>query len=148
MPAVNILFLFWMYHRCSLHTMMQLAPAVSHARLRSCDGADLAVMFVARLFVRAQLISWAVNFGEWGGLALNGSMLLLALPLHLVFCKYLWDQQPQPALLLIGLCPLALVAMLVAQTEPIQYLAGSAIVMALLQFFSMSHAKRIGMKVV
>lgn len=98
--------------------------------------------------LRLQLISWAVNFGEWSGFALNGSMLLLALPLHLVFCKYLWDQQPQPVLLLVGLCPLALVALLVAQTEAIQYLAGSAVVMALLQFFSMSHTRRVGMKVV
>ena len=75
-------------------------------------------------------------------------MLLLALPLHVIFCKYLWDQQAQPVLLLVALTPLALVAMVVAQTEGIQYLAGSAVVMALLQFFSMRHMKRVGMKVI
>lgn len=95
-----------------------------------------------------QIISWATNFGEWSGLMLNGSMLLLALPLHIIFCKYLWDQQAQPVLLLVALAPLALVALLVGQTEGVQYLAGSAIVMALLQFFSMRHMTRVGMKVI
>lgn len=79
---------------------------------------------------------------------LNGSMLLLAVPLHIIFCKYLWDQQPQPVLLLVALTPLALLALAVAQAEGIQYLAGSAVVMALLQFFSMRHAKTVGMKVI
>lgn len=81
-------------------------------------------------------------------LAVNGSMLVLALPLHIVFCKFLWDQQPQPVLLLVGLCPLALVALVVAQAEGVQYLAASAAVMALLQYFSQRHNKRVGMKVV
>ncbi len=95
-----------------------------------------------------QIFKWAASFGEWGGLALNGSMLLLALPLPIVFCKYLWDQQPQPVLLLVALSPLAVIALLVAQVEGIQYLAASAVVMALLQFFSMRHERRVGMKVV
>lgn len=95
-----------------------------------------------------QIVKWAVNFGEWGALALNGSMLLLALPLPLVFCKYLWDQQQQPVLLLVALVPLAVMSLLVAQVEGIQYLAASAVVMALLQFFSMRHERRVGMKVV
>jgi hypothetical protein len=113
-----------------------------------CPADRLFFFARAALAFCLQLISWAVNFGEWGSLALNGSMLLLALPLHLVFSKYLWDQQPQPVLLLVGLCPLALIAFLVAQTEAVQYLAGSAVVMALLQFFSMTATKRAGMKVV
>jgi hypothetical protein len=87
-----------------------------------------------------------VAFGEWSALLLNGSMLLLALPLHIIFCKFLWDQQPQPVLLLGGLVPGALLALLLAQSEGIRYLAGTAVVMALLQFFSMSHMKRVGMK--
>lgn len=79
---------------------------------------------------------------------LNGCMLLLAVPLHVVFCKYLWDRQPQSVLLLVALCPLAVLALLFGQHEAIQYLAVSGVVMALLQIFSMRHNRRVGMKVV
>lgn len=97
---------------------------------------------------RLQIAMWAVSFGQWGALALNGSMLLLSIPMHLLFCKYMWDQQAQSVLLLGVLCALAVVPLFIAQNEGVQYLALSAVVMALLQFFSMSHNKRVGMKVV
>lgn len=95
-----------------------------------------------------QVISWAAEYGDYTALILNGGMLLLALPLHGVFCKYLWDQQPQPLTLLIALGPLAVLSLLLAQTDAIRYLAGSGIVMAAMQYFSMKHNRRAGMKVI
>jgi hypothetical protein len=100
------------------------------------------------LLLCLQIVTWAVSFGEWGALILNGGMLLLCSPVHVMFIKYLWDQQGQPVLLLVVLGALALVPLFVAQTEGVQYLSASAVVMVLLQFFSMSHNKRVGMKVV
>jgi hypothetical protein len=75
-------------------------------------------------------------------------MLALALPLHALFCKYLWDQRPQPVVLLVALGPLCVLSLLLAQTEGIRYLAGGGLVMAALMYFSMRHMKRVGLKVV
>lgn len=93
-------------------------------------------------------MSWTVAFGEWRALLVNGTLLVLAVPLHIIFCKFLWDQRPAPVPLLVGLVPAALLALLLAQSEGIRYLGGSGIVMAILQAFSMQHNRRVGMKVI
>ncbi|KAF8058100.1 hypothetical protein HT031_005760 [Scenedesmus sp. PABB004] len=95
-----------------------------------------------------QVTGWALEYRDWASLALNGTMLLLALPLHAVFCKYLWDRRPAPVGLLVALGPLAVLSLLLAQSEEIRYLAASGLAMAALQFFSMSHIKRAGQKAV
>lgn len=94
------------------------------------------------------MFGWAAEYGDYAAVALNGGMLLLGLPLHAVFCKFLWDQQPQPLTVLITLSPLAVLALLLAQTDAIRILAGSGIAMAAMQFFSMKHHRRAGMKVI
>jgi hypothetical protein len=95
-----------------------------------------------------QITSWSLATGEWSVLLLNGAMLALALPLHVLFAKYLWDRSPQPGMVLAGLVPGALLALLLGQSEAIRFLAGAAVVMAGLQYFAMRHERRVGMKVV
>jgi hypothetical protein len=51
-------------------------------------------------------------------------------------------------MVLAGLVPGALLALLLGQSEAIRFLAGAAVVMAGLQYFAMRHERRVGMKVV
>ncbi|WIA13369.1 hypothetical protein OEZ85_006949 [Tetradesmus obliquus] len=95
-----------------------------------------------------QVVSWGREYSDWASCALNLALLALALPLHGLFCKYLWDQKPQPAVLLVALGPLCVLSLLLAQAEGIRYLAGGGLVAAALMYFSMRHMKRVGLKVV
>jgi hypothetical protein len=110
----------------------------------------LAVTVVPAGFLRPplQVLRWAFEYRDYTGVVLNLGTFLLALPLHVVFLRYLWDQKPQPVLVLVALGVLAVLALLLTQTDPIRFLAGGGLVMALLQYFSMRHMKRVGMKVI
>lgn len=87
-------------------------------------------------------------YNDYSSLLLNGLMLALALPLHVLFIKFLWDTRPQPGGLLLALAAAAAASLLLTPLEATRYLAGSGAVMAALQYFSSAHVRRVGMKVV
>lgn len=122
--------------------------------MKQCMGFGLpanyfeAAVIAGFLLVCLQLISWLREYGDWASFALNGAMLILALPPHMVFCKYLWDQRPRPVVLLAALGLLSAVSLLLCQTESIRFLAGGGVVVAATMYFSMRHLKRVGLKAV
>ena len=75
-------------------------------------------------------------------------MLLLALPVHLMFLKHLWDQRTQSLVLLGTLMACALVAGLVAWSESVAYLGLSGVAIGVVQFFTMRHQRHVGLKMV
>lgn len=144
----------WHFRACQSWTASSTAGSLSRHRqawsLTTCTAlcACFACIYYALCFAALQITSWGVKYNEWSSLVLNATTLLLAVPLHGIFCKYLWDQRPQAVLLLVALSPAALLSLVLTQSEGIRYLAGSALVMALLQFFSMRHQRRVGMKAI
>jgi hypothetical protein len=95
-----------------------------------------------------QVWNWGFVYGHFNSAFTNGSMLLLALPVHLMFLKHLWDQKPQ-SVILLGFCmAAALVAGLVAWSDSVSYLGLSGVAIGVLQFFGMRHQRHVGLKMV
>jgi hypothetical protein len=95
-----------------------------------------------------QVVGWGLSLRDAGFWALNGGLLLLALPVHLVFLWHMWHQKPQPLAALALLCPLCALSLLLTQLEAVRYLAGIGLGMGILMFFNVRQLRQRGMKMV
>jgi hypothetical protein len=95
-----------------------------------------------------QVAGWGLRLRDAGFWALNGGLLLLALPVHVVFLYHMWHQKPQPLAALAVLGPLCVLSLMLTQLETVRYLAGIGLVMGLLMFFNVRQLRQRGMKMV
>jgi hypothetical protein len=108
-----------------------------------------SLYLAASTLVRIYLDGTGLSAVHLGVSALRLVALVAAMPLHLLFLRFLWQQRPCPGVALLLLAPLCGVVPLVySPYKETVYLALSGPVMALLQHMTTRHKRQVGMKVI
>ncbi|KXZ48748.1 hypothetical protein GPECTOR_25g332 [Gonium pectorale] len=80
-------------------------------------------------------------------LAKELGLAVMAVPHHVLFLSYLWNQRPAPwGLALLLATPACVLPLAMADIPAIRFFGAVGAVVAVLQYFSMKHVRRVGMK--
>jgi hypothetical protein len=78
----------------------------------------------------------------------NVACLLLVVPDHVTFLRYLWNRQRVSGTLLLILAPMSLAALAVTDLRTVQILAGLGMLMAVTQHLFMRHVRNVGSRLI
>ena len=92
--------------------------------------------------------SWGLDVGGpgWFFAVKNAALLILTLPNHILFNRFMWDYARQTDLILLMIVPLNLPSVVMADILTIRVLALLGIIYAIAQYLVSRHIRIKGMK--
>eukprot|EP00271_Cylindrocystis_brebissonii_P003782 TRINITY_DN15034_c0_g1_i1.p1 TRINITY_DN15034_c0_g1~~TRINITY_DN15034_c0_g1_i1.p1 ORF type:complete len:1089 (-),score=216.57 TRINITY_DN15034_c0_g1_i1:498-3764(-) len=103
---------------------------------------------LSELWFNARMMGWELVRDHWHLLYIvkNGGLLLLTVPNHVLFNKFMWDFVRQSDYLLLLVSPLTLPAILLPDLETVRVAGVVALVFAVAQYALSRHVRIAGMK--